>query len=554
MMRDMDTLREQVRALGEKNKALEEKLDAQVTDLTKQIFQNTPPVVNYVDNGDFTFNAEQYDATAFANDDLVVARWYNRANDSTSQYTEYTGGSAGTDYISTDTARDAYWNKTTGELVMSIKAAIAAPLPKNIAFPASSLFCRFQVKKSSGGISIPNAWRLRAAIWDNTSGQQKIIEGAVFDLTVTAAVGSPGSFTRKYILRVDTAMDFFYSDVLTPSQVTNQVSVTNIDNVNFVTISWQTFPEAARYRLYRHETEFNEWRLIADIVNGATSFKDVGGRTGVLFNPPGANILPRAQALFVNFGKYVNGNLNYQDAIFHIFVPTTYNYSATTNKQWLRFDMVDENLNSVTLPDDALLIDKVALGYTNGRFCYSAKDLAANATVQATAPPPVPPPGGDNGDGGNIPPPRGGGDRPLCVKPNTPILIADQVWKEARDIQIDDYILNGNGHLSRVTNIVRGTTSQWRVLITEHGRELWCSPTHRIICKVGDDEGTPAFKLKVGDQVMGMHEKYGMCFDNIQAIEVIEAQDEPVITFTLEGTHTYVAAGFVSHNLKPLLE
>lgn len=73
--------------------------------------------------------------------------------------------------------------------------------------------------------------------------------------------------------------------------------------------------------------------------------------------------------------------------------------------------MVDENLNFVTMPDDALLIDKLAVGYTNGRFTYSARDLAVGATVQATTPPPVPPPGGDDGGGGGLPPPRGEGGR-----------------------------------------------------------------------------------------------------------------------------------------------
>lgn len=551
--RDIQTLQEQVRALKEQNAQLEKKITDEVGTLNSQIFQNAPPVVNYINNGDFVFEQEDYEpGSNYTDDHLDCALWYQNDSTDTAQVVEHTTTVRSNDRISTDTALQTYWDKTSGQLVYGSRCAVYHPLPKNLAFPASSLFCRFQVKKFSGAVSLTGSWRLRASIWDNTAGQQKIIEGAPFDISANPAVGSPGAFTRKYLLRVDTPMDFFYSDVLTPVQVTNQVSVTNIDNINFVTVTWQTFAEAAKYTLYRHDSEFNEWRVIAEIVNGATTFRDVGGRTGNLHIPPVANILPRAQALFVNFGSYVTPE--YQDAIFHIFIPTSYSYAATTNKQWLRIDMVDENLTLVTLPDDALVFDKVSLGYTNGRFTYSGRDLQANAAVAATTPPPVPVPGGDDGDGGNVPPPRGRGDRPFCVKPDTLILMDGGEWRKAIYVEVGNKIISGDGKTSKVVEVITGTTTQFRVITTQKGRELWCTPSHRIIRKVNDPEGTPAFLLKVGDQVMAMDEKYGLVFDVVEAIEVLSVQDHPVVTFKLEGTHTYVAAGIVSHNLKPVLE
>lgn len=557
IQRDLDTLQEQVRALNEKNASLEKKLDERVQSLSDQIFQNAPPFVNYVNNGDFVFEQEDYEpGTNYTDDHLDCAHWYQQDSTDTTQITEHTTTVRSNEHISTNTGLQTYWDKTAGQLVYGSRCAIYTPLPKNLGFPASSLFCRFQVKKFSGGVSITDSWRLRASIWDNTSGQQKIIEGAVFDLTVNAAVPSPGSFTRKYILKVDTSMDFFFSDVLTPSQVTNQVSVTNTDNVNFVNVSWQVFPEAARYRLYRHDSEFNEWRLIADIVNGATSFKDVGGRTGALFIPPGANILPRAQALFVNFGKYVNSNLNYQDVIFHIFVPTTYNYGLTTAKQFLRIDMVDQDLNFVTLPDDALIFDKVALGYTNGRFTYSSRDLQANATVAATTPPPTPPPGGDDGDGGNIPPPRGRGDQPFCVWYDTMILVQfpnSVRWIAAKDVEVGHYLVNIKGDSSKVVGVIKGTSDKLHILTTLKGMQIECSPSHRIITTWEEnDPGTPAHLLKTGDRVAIWNDER-IEIDEITSVEILDTPGgSDVITFTLEGEHTYIAGGVFSHNLKPL--
>lgn len=559
--RDLDALQEQVRELKDDVKTTNSNVADQLKDLNAFVFQNVPPIVNYINNGDFVFEQEDYvSGTNYANDHLDCAMWYYRSNNASGQYTEHTTTVQSGDRVDTTNSRDAYWNKTTGEIVYGTRAALAQPLPKNLAFPAGTVYCRFQVKKSNGGITIPDNWRLRAAIWDNTAGQEKIIEGAVFDLTVNAAVAAPGSFTRKYILRVDTNMDFFYSDVLTPSQVTNQVSVTNIDNVNFVNVSWQVFPEAASYKLYRHETEFNEWREIAVIRNGATSFRDVGGRVGLpLFTPPGANILPRGQALFVNFGEFVT--TEYQDAIFNIFIPSNYSYAATTGKQWIRIDMVDENLNDVIMPDDALLIDKVAVGYTNGRFTYSSQDLVVGATVQATTPPPTPPPGGEDGGGGGTPPPPGGGGggRVGCVTPDTDILVIKDSetaeWKKAKDVRQGDYLVNLDGEGSKVSRIIKGITNRLYVITTDNGNQIHCSPSHRLMECAGSEEGKIVCNIEVGDWLWIMDEKARKSAEEVVAIEILDMGEMVnVLTFQLEGGHrTYVSNKIVSHNLKPIL-
>jgi hypothetical protein len=562
LKRDLDALQEQVREVKDNLDNTNQTVTDQLRDLNAFVFQNVPPIINYINNGDFVFEQEDYvPGTAYAGDDNDCAHWYWRPNNSSSQYTEHTTSVQSGDSVTNSLfADDAWWSKTSGEVVFGTRAALAQPLPKNLAFPAGTLYCRLQVKLKDNTKVLDPAWRLRAAIWDNTAGQQKIIEGAVFDVTVNAAVPSPGAFTRKYILRVDTNMDFFYSDVLTPSQVTNQVTVDVIDNVNFVTVSWQVFSEAVAYKLYRHDSQSNEWREIAVIRNGATSFRDVGGRVGLpLFTPPGANILPRAQALFVNFGQYCG--LEYKDVIFNIFVPTAYAYSVTTNKQWLRIDMVDENLNSVVMPDDALLIDKVALGYTNGRFCYSAQDLAANAAVTATTPPPVPPPGGEEGGGGGTPPEPGGGGSGGrgCVTPDTKILAivspGTAEWKMAKDVKEGDYLVNLDGEGSKVSRVIKGITNRLYVITTDKNRQLHCSPSHRLMECAGDEEGKLVCEIKVGDWLWILDEKARKAAEEVVAIEILDMGGmTDVLTFQLEGHRTYVSNGIVSHNLKPILE
>lgn len=299
-----------------------------------------------------------------------------------------------------------HWNKSAGLFELGGKRTLAHPLVKNIATPSALLYVRFQIKKNVF-TSLPAGTALRVAVWDNTAAKLKLVESEPFDLTVTANHSS-GAVTRKYILKVTTASTFFYSDVLTPSQVTNTVSVSTVSNSNYVDVDWQAFQEAIRYQLFRHDSEFNEWRQIADITNNATAFRDTGGRSGAIFTPPVGNVGLKAEAVIKNIGNLVG--TNFTDLVVSIRVPSLYNYTATTDKQWLRIDLVASTYGDgldnhyVDANPAALIIDRVGIGFTNGRWSYSAKDLVTTATIVSTAPPPVPIGGGDEGN-----PNEGGG-------------------------------------------------------------------------------------------------------------------------------------------------
>lgn len=400
--RNLDVLMEQVRALQAQVGNLSAQLSAvqaQVTDTQG----NVPTVHNYVDNGDFSFTEEGYSTSTYVGDDQDCARWYTRTSDAAGQWTEHTTTVQSPDFLKNDNTLATYWDKSQGVVALGGKKAVAQALVKNVALPGLALFCTMQLRLKTGE-TIDPTYKLKASIWDNTSGIEKTVESAPFDITATPAVASPGAFSRKYILRVDTNSTFFYSDVLTPVTVNNQVSVDVIDNTNFVTVRWTTFPEAIRYRLYRFDSEHSEWRLIANIANAAVQFDDKGGRIGELFTPPVANVNLKAEAFFENFA-FGLVDTEFRDALLTIRVPSAYVYSATTNKQWLRIDVVDEDNNFVTLGNGVLLIDKVALGYTSGRWSFSAKDLQVPAAIASTSPPPTIPPGD------NEPAPDDGGGR-----------------------------------------------------------------------------------------------------------------------------------------------
>jgi hypothetical protein len=222
--------------------------------------------------------------------------------------------------------------------------------------------------------------------------------------------------------------------------------------------------------------------------------------------------------------------------------------------------MVDENLNSVILQDIALLIDKVGVGYTNGRFCYSARDLAANATIQATTPPPVPPPGGEDGDGGGTPPEPGGGGSggTGCVTPDTKILAIvspnTSEWKMAKDVKEGSYLVNLDGECSKVSRVIKGITNRLYVITTHNNKQLHCSPSHRLMECAGDEEGKLVCEIRVGDWLWILDEKARKSAEEVVAIEILDMGEmTAVLTFQLEGQRTYVSNGIVSHNLKPIL-
>jgi hypothetical protein len=152
-----------------------------------------------------------------------------------------------------------------------------------------------------------------------------------------------------------------------------------------------------------------------------------------------------------------------------------------------------------------------------------------------------------------IPDPEGGSG---CITLDTLVLLTNGVetyYKVAKDVQVGDILVsvNNQGGLtrSRVKRLIPGFTTQLYVIHTKNN-SLWCSPSHPIIQKHSASKGTPAKDLRVGDSVLV--DEGLVVLDRITAIEVLEVPDKhPVIIYELEGEHTFISGGLVSHNLKP---
>lgn len=552
---DDDIERLQGKALADRIKSLEDKVKTLQVTAVSAGSQLIPPIVNYARNSDFNYadggNGANggYRNTFYngpPNSKDVCAHWYARNAATATAFTE-NGAASDANALLNDATKVSYWNLTGGYIQLGNNNGLACPLPKNLATPGINVYIRLQAALASGG-SLTSTHKLKASIWDNTAGQLKTVESAPFNLTA-AKVGAHtgGTTTRRYILRVDTASTFFYSQVSvagTSGEVLNTVPTASIDNNNYVSVSWSAFQEAQTYTLYRYDSDTTLWHTIAIITNGALTFFDKGGNQGATITAP-SQVNLKAEAYVSNFGGSLSNN--FRDVLLTIRVPTLYNYGNTTDKQWLRLDIVDFNNNYVTISDRVLLIDKVGVSYTSGRWTPAHYDQDVTAGPSSGSPP------ASSGGGGTAPPSDGrgfidcflGDTNITCISPS-----GAQFQKPAYEVTVGDRLLtvapDGSAGASEVEFIHWGTTSLLYTLYTANGKIVRCSPSHPLLTGFADVTGKAARFFRNGDTVLTYAERAEESV--IAHIETIE-QTRRVLTFQLREQHTFITNGIVSHNL-----
>jgi hypothetical protein len=150
-----------------------------------------------------------------------------------------------------------------------------------------------------------------------------------------------------------------------------------------------------------------------------------------------------------------------------------------------------------------------------------------------------------------------GGD-PQCITLDMRVMVdADGVLRliAARDLTVGMMVVTGSGGRARITEIMRGWTSRVYTLIAD-GCALRCSPTHPLV--VGDEQTMPAYEIErriaSGEVVLVamFGEDRAKRMVRVEAVEVLDVR-ERVLIVSLDSEHTFVAEGFVSHNVKPNL-
>lgn len=309
-----------------------------------------------------------------------------------------------------DPLADTLWNNAGGTILWGNDDCLFTFLDKNYGRlgVGNNIFvvCIVKLNSDIGVESLPDDYQLQISLYDNTAGQEKIIEGEPFDITATLVLGT-GLVDRRYILRVDTPNDYFYSDVASPAVVTNTPNPAS-GSPGQVSVEWQQFPAATAYQLYRSDSIrglANYYPVTPPIYTGVTNAQDLGDLSPLSGPYAITQRNMRATAVIKQIGTKILPGWN--SVFAHIQLPSTYDMSLTdANSQGLRFEILDGAGAPATIPQFGILFDRIGAAYNNGGWAVSSQDAAAPGDFEGNSPDP----NGTNPTGGGGGGTGGGGD------------------------------------------------------------------------------------------------------------------------------------------------
>lgn len=485
-------------------------------------------------------------------------------------------------------------------------------------------------------IEIPTDSLMFAGIYDNTAGELKFLTGSL-DFTANQ-IGAGGATERRFRIHVLSDRGYsIVSPEVTVADATDDGDFTTTNNIQFswkatagqlrVDI-YEYVPSTGVYKLIEEISSGFGFIYQGGFLRTETGYptSSISERTAVYYTRVGE----------MN-GLAANGASPQWDTVnFPIQVPDNYNKANTTGRQWLRIGFtVAANLlvpnctadgsTTLTAPvavfdaefasdyvgltaliynssgtllqtttvdartddtnivlDDAIaagtglflrivgggfhgiFVDKVHLGYQqNTSYAPNALDIR---TLQPLAAPSYSPQGntGNGGTGGGI----------FCIAGHTPVKQADESWKLIKNCNHGEHWASAEFHPNLLIKIKYGIEFTRKVL-SANGCFVECTDTERFVCDRNDTEGTPLYRLKIGDSVLteidGRIEP-----SKIVSISAFSEKKVPVYTpvlsrnrFFIAGEYRQtiferlfnyfikkrkVAGGFVLHNRKDILE
>jgi hypothetical protein len=433
---------------------------------------------------------------------------------------------------------------------------LAVPIPNDVVFPGQVFYVQFEAMLRTAD-PMPSGLQMEASIFDNTAGQQKIIEGGNFAITDDAGgdpgvtYGIPGSTSVNYKIIAETD-----SGERTESNVLNFPNAPAVfDEFNHPRIRFSGVPGFIKFEIYREMGGVYELRhVVANTIEG--TYFDVGNPPVRVVDgfPSASEDRPRAHAITNNFSP---GSLNGNGWIRHaltVLVPTTYNRGVTgSGMQYFRLGPV----GATDVPRQ-VLIRRVGLSMGSGKWARSPEDIRpgvrsapSTSAVGAGSGSSDPGTGGGGGDIEPPPPPGGGG---YCA-----LLSSDLHLPGGETIVLDDakrgMLVDSGGPVpSRIRRIKKAHASRIFRVVTETGLSIGVTFDHPFIAGWGDIDGTPCIKLKkrldAGEMVHVLTRRAnGIDLERVVSITE-ESGDFWVGMPTLEGAPYVLINGFLNHNRK----
>jgi hypothetical protein len=320
-------------------------------------------------------------------------------------------------------------------------------------------------------------------LWDNSAGRRQFLEGTKPTLTGSQQ-GTTGATTREYMVLM------YMSDGSTVGTETLTLTDTNatIDSTNYVELTWDQEPGVVRSEIYRN-TGGTYVRLLPPYP--ANTYYDRGQISNTVVGFPTATRERFIAKTKVTEGNFAPARQTWQLGQMNIVVPSTYDASGTTDKQWLVIGM-DTDITG-TDSERALLVDLISLDDKFGVFTRCPLDFLAKRGVNTG------PSGGDQGTtgggGGPIPPGGGGG----CT------VFTDLIETDKGPVPAIDLV--DNEHNYQIINRLGDPVSYEAMIIPPQtvytliagDSQLTASETHPVFEGYLDNVGKPLYRFREHD-------------------------------------------------------
>lgn len=570
--KDLAAVRREMRKLLQPLEDAQSEINANLQNLTQQVQDNTTTgvfaeIVNILNNSHPEWSKLAYTTLGVLPNDasdanLEAYNWYRQIQSATllaqtsanALKAAKTGEPADHSLWAANEAVDAdipRYDKVNGTIELggvTNRWDLIVPLPNDVVFPGQIFYVQLEAMLRTA-TAMPSGLQIYSGIFDNTVGQAKYIEGGTFAITDDQGndpgitYGIPGATSVDYKV-----IAFTDSGEQAESNVLNFPNAPAVfDANNHPRIKFSGVPGFIKFEIYR--------QIGSDVVLQYTVQNTIEGTYYDVGNPPQAVVSafptitttrPKAYAIT---SQFVPGALNGLGWVRHaltIFVPTTYDRGVTgAGMQYFRM-----GLNSLTTDPRQILIRRIGLSMGSGKWARSAEDLR----VGVHSPPSSSATGaGSSGGGGIEPPPEGGGGE--CVLLDSILSLADGS-KELRKALPGDIVDSGGVVCGRIIKVKHAHASRIFRIETESGLKVGCTFDHPFIVDGLNFNGTPCETLKrrfdSGETVTILTRPNGKIItDEIVSIKE-EFGDYFVGMPSVDGPHTVILNGFLSHNLKPI--